>query len=93
VHAEGEECREPEPEGGDAMPKDTARRIVRLIGLPTDINSSFLRGPALAPRAIREALGVTTATVPPKSAPASVRMPVLPTAAMWPCVKSPPTPA
>jgi arginase len=28
----------------------------RLIGLPTDINSSFARGPARAPSAIREAL-------------------------------------
>lgn len=32
------------------------RRIVRLIGLPTDVNSSYLRGPAEAPRHIREAL-------------------------------------
>ena len=30
--------------------------VFRLIGLPTDINSSFERGPALAPPAIREAL-------------------------------------
>jgi agmatinase len=29
---------------------------VRLIGLPTDVNSSFLRGPAKAPAAIRAAL-------------------------------------
>ena len=29
---------------------------IRLIGLPTDINSSFLRGPAAGPRAIRAAL-------------------------------------
>ena len=29
---------------------------VRLIGLPTDINSSFLRGPAKAPAHIRQAL-------------------------------------
>jgi arginase len=29
---------------------------VRLIGLPTDVNSSFLRGPAQAPAAIRAAL-------------------------------------
>ncbi len=29
---------------------------IRLIGLPTDINSSFERGPAKAPAAIREAL-------------------------------------
>ncbi len=29
---------------------------IRLIGLPTDINSSFLRGPAKAPAAIRAAL-------------------------------------
>ncbi|WP_380877649.1 arginase [Sphingomonas sp. DBB INV C78] len=31
-------------------------RPVRLIGLPTDIHSSFLRGPAAAPTAIRAAL-------------------------------------
>jgi agmatinase len=31
-------------------------RSIRLIGLPTDINSSFLRGPAKAPAHIREAL-------------------------------------
>lgn len=30
--------------------------VFHLIGLPTDINSSFERGPALAPQAIREAL-------------------------------------
>ncbi|NNM78184.1 agmatinase family protein [Sphingomonas sp. ID1715] len=30
--------------------------IVRLIGLPTDVNSSFLRGPAKAPGHIRAAL-------------------------------------
>jgi arginase len=30
--------------------------IINLIGLPTDINSSFERGPALAPAAIRAAL-------------------------------------
>ncbi len=30
-------------------------RTVRLIGLPTDINSSFLRGPAAAPKVIRAA--------------------------------------
>ncbi len=29
---------------------------IHLLGLPTDINSSFLRGPAKAPRLIREAL-------------------------------------
>ena len=32
------------------------RRTVRLIGLPTDSHSSFLRGPAKAPSAIRAAL-------------------------------------
>ena len=32
-------------------------RTVRLIGLPTDVNSSFLRGPATAPKLIRAALG------------------------------------
>jgi len=31
-------------------------RTIRLIGLPTDINSSFLRGPAKAPPHIRAAL-------------------------------------
>jgi len=31
-------------------------KSVRLIGLPTDIHSSFLRGPALAPDLIRSAL-------------------------------------
>lgn len=31
-------------------------RPIRLIGLPTDVNSSFLRGPARAPAAIRAAL-------------------------------------
>jgi agmatinase len=31
-------------------------RVVRLIGLPTDSHSSFLRGPAAAPPAIRAAL-------------------------------------
>lgn len=30
--------------------------MIRLIGLPTDINSSFLRGPAAAPALIRAAL-------------------------------------
>lgn len=33
-----------------------SRVTVRLIGLPTDSHSSFLRGPAQAPRAIRAAL-------------------------------------
>jgi arginase len=32
------------------------RKTVRLIGLPTDVNSSFLRGPAKGPQAIRAAL-------------------------------------
>ena len=31
-------------------------RSIRLIGLPTDVNSSFLRGPAKAPAHIRQAL-------------------------------------
>ena len=35
----------------------TIRRTVRLIGLPTDVNSSFMRGPAQGPAAIRAALG------------------------------------
>ncbi len=38
------------------MPDFPIRRTVRLIGVPTDINSSFLRGPAQAPAAIRKAL-------------------------------------
>src|SRR6185437_2226123 len=38
------------------MPDFPIRRTVRLIGAPTDINSSFLRGPALGPAAIRKAL-------------------------------------
>src|SRR6185295_9373612 len=33
-----------------------SRVTVRLIGLPTDSHSSFLRGPASAPAAIRDAL-------------------------------------
>ena len=32
------------------------RPTIRLIGLPTDVHSSFLRGPAAAPAKIREAL-------------------------------------
>jgi len=32
------------------------RRVVRLIGVPTDVNSSFLRGPAAAPPLVRAAL-------------------------------------
>jgi agmatinase len=35
---------------------DKARATVRLIGLPTDSHSSFLRGPAAGPAAIRAAL-------------------------------------
>ena len=38
------------------MAQQQHRRIVQLIGLPTDSNSSFLRGPAEAPAAIRQAL-------------------------------------
>lgn len=34
----------------------STRVRIRLIGLPTDRNSSFLRGPAKAPAAIRSAL-------------------------------------
>ena len=37
------------------MPAPT-RRQIHLIGLPTDSNSSFLRGPAKGPEAIRRAL-------------------------------------
>ncbi len=36
--------------------KSNAARPVRLIGLPTDINSSYLRGAAAGPAAIRAAL-------------------------------------
>jgi arginase len=40
------------------MSTNTApHRTVRLIGLPTDVNSSFLRGTASAPQEIRKALG------------------------------------
>ena len=38
------------------MPTIPIRRTVRLIGVPTDINSSFLRGAGLGPAAIRKAL-------------------------------------
>jgi agmatinase len=41
---------------GVAMETLAATARVRLIGLPTDSHSSFLRGAAAAPRAIREAL-------------------------------------
>ena len=44
----------PPPSG--KPPTNRIRRTVRLIGLPTDVNSSFLRGPAKAPAAIRAAL-------------------------------------
>ena len=37
-------------------PARTASALIRLIGLPTDSHSSFLRGPAQAPAAIRAAL-------------------------------------
>ena len=37
-------------------PFQMMRRVIHLIGLPTDQNSSFERGPALGPAAIREAL-------------------------------------
>ncbi len=37
-------------------PKGCMRPAIHLIGLPTDTNSSFERGPACAPVAIREAL-------------------------------------
>src|SRR5262245_28327826 len=37
-------------------PMGMQRRRVDLIGLPTDVHSSFLRGPALAPPLIRAAL-------------------------------------
>ena len=38
-------------------PGRTGAALIRLIGLPTDSHSSFLRGPAQAPPAIRAALG------------------------------------
>ena len=38
------------------LDRDSRVRRVRLIGLPTDSHSSFLRGPAEAPAAIRAAL-------------------------------------
>lgn len=37
-------------------PSGTVATLIRLIGLPTDSHSSFLRGPAQAPAAIRAAL-------------------------------------
>jgi agmatinase len=37
-------------------PRESMRRPIHLIGLPTDINSSFERGAAGAPAAIRQAL-------------------------------------
>jgi arginase len=39
-----------------AEPKSTSRGVPVLLGIPLDPNSSFLRGPAQAPRLIREAL-------------------------------------
>ena len=39
-----------------AGPSSTVAALIRLIGLPTDSHSSFLRGPAQAPAAIRAAL-------------------------------------
>jgi arginase len=41
---------------GSTMGEGTAKPAIRLIGLPTDSHSSFLRGPAQAPAAIRAAL-------------------------------------
>lgn len=39
------------------MPGTTDAARVTLLGVPSDVNSSFLRGPSLAPARIREALG------------------------------------
>src|SRR3954463_755189 len=41
---------------GRAMAEDRGKTRVRLIGLPTDSHSSFLRGAAGGPAAIRAAL-------------------------------------
>ena len=41
----------------DSISRKVAGRAVGLIGVPFDANSSFLRGPARAPAAIRRALG------------------------------------
>ena len=38
------------------IPDDLAPDTVVVLGLPTDENSSFLRGPAMAPVRIREVL-------------------------------------
>ena len=38
------------------IPDDLAPDTVAVLGLPTDENSSFLRGPAMAPTRIREVL-------------------------------------
>jgi arginase len=38
------------------MDQVTARSAIRLIGVPTDSHSSFMRGPAQAPAAVRAAL-------------------------------------
>jgi len=46
-----------EPDNGCSTAEDSGVvRTIRLIGAPTDINSSFLRGPAKAPPVIRAAL-------------------------------------
>jgi agmatinase len=42
--------------GGLSMATTNIAATIRLIGLPTDSHSSFLRGPAAAPAAIRAAL-------------------------------------
>ena len=41
---------------GDANPADHPVRTISLLGIPFDANSSYLRGPAQAPQAIRDEL-------------------------------------
>ncbi len=51
---------------------------VRLIGLPTDINSSFLRGPAQAPAHIRRALFSDHANLATERGPELRQIPPIP---------------
>jgi len=44
------------PYNADMAISASSRSQVRLLGVPWDANSSFLRGPALAPGKVREAL-------------------------------------
>ena len=41
---------------GDANPADQPLKTISLLGIPFDANSSYLRGPAQAPQAIRDEL-------------------------------------